>query len=156
MTNLNQTKKEDRTEWSIDRIMAGIGSPYAEGATYHTVEGEIDLTYIHLDTYDYDAFRADVQKLLDQSVKEAMVLKGLEDFAIFREERDKAVTIAVEEFAKKVEEEVIGIDQACQEMEVSASYKKGWHWKSLGDRYIRNKLRKEQRQALKLLVKKIK
>jgi len=42
--------------------------------------------------------------------------------------------------------EVIGEDEATQEAVPHKGYEKGWYWKSLGDRYIKNKLRAEQRK----------
>jgi len=55
---------------------------------------------------------------------------------------------ALEAREKRIEE-IIGEDEACQVAVASPAYKKGWHWKSKGDCYIRNKFRREIRSKLK-------
>ena len=60
---------------------------------------------------------------------------------------DQQVSIAVEEFAKKVEEEVIGEDDSWDIDSVISGNELREH------KIVRNNFREKQRQALKLLVK---
>ena len=58
----------------------------------------------------------------------------------------KATKVIIAEYKSTLLEKVRKIMEGTEATQVvvpDKHYKKGWHWKSLGDAYIRNKLRKE-------------